>query len=108
MGNIEGVHRFDDEGASISGGVSTFIEFDLEGQQYDESWLKAGIGVEGQLLDGKASLMLNGTTEGESTSAWFAASYQITVSVKRSHLLTSYKSIILSPTSIGDKHDKKN
>jgi len=40
------------------------------------AWLKAGAGIEGQLTDGKASLMLNGTTEGEAMSTWIAASYQ--------------------------------
>jgi len=53
------------------------FEFDLEGQDFDSTWLKGGVGVEGQLGDGKAFLMLNGTTEGEMLSSWVAASYQI-------------------------------
>jgi hypothetical protein len=35
------------------------------------------LGVEGQLGAGKASLMLNDTTEGEMPSTWLAASYQL-------------------------------
>jgi len=77
IGNLEGVYRFEDEASSVSGGVVGIYEFDLDGQQYDDVWLKAGVGIEGRLADGKASLMLNGTTEGEAMSTWIAASYQI-------------------------------
>jgi len=77
IGNIEGVYRFEDEASVVTGGVIGVYEFDLDGQQYDDAWLKAGVGVEGQLADGKVSLMLNGTTEGEAMSTWIAASYQI-------------------------------
>ena len=37
-----------------------------------------------------------------------ALTVELTVSVKRTHLLILSKSITLSPTSIGDKHDKTN
>jgi len=77
IANIEGVRRFDDEGDSVSGQVVGMFSFDLEGKNYDQNWLKGGVGVEGQLGKGKASLMLNGTTEGEAPSSWVAASYQI-------------------------------
>ncbi|ORU92293.1 MAG: hypothetical protein A6F70_02540 [Cycloclasticus sp. symbiont of Bathymodiolus heckerae] len=76
IGNIEGVYRFEGKASAVTGGVVGIYEFDLDGQQYDDAWLKAGIGIEGQLADGKASLMLNGTTEGEAMSTWIAASYQ--------------------------------
>jgi len=77
IANIEGVRRFDDEGDSVSGQVVGMFSFDLEGKNYDQNWLKGGVGVEGQLGKGKASLMLNGTTEGEAPSSWVAASYQV-------------------------------
>jgi len=65
-----------DEASSVSGGVVGIYEFDLDGQQYDEAWLKAGVGIEEQLADG-LPLMLNGTTEDEAMSSWVATSYQI-------------------------------
>jgi len=75
--NFEVAHRFDDEGARISGQMLGLSAFDLSGHKYDSTWLKAGVGVEGKLGRGKASLMLNGTTEGEMASGWLAASYQL-------------------------------
>jgi uncharacterized membrane protein len=77
VANIEAAHRFDNQGAGTSGQLLGLFEFDLEGQDFDSTWLKGGVGVEGQLGDGKAFLMLNGTTEGEMLSSWVAASYQI-------------------------------
>lgn len=78
IANIEAVHRFDESGSSTSGQVVGLFDFNLKGQDYDQNWFKGGLGVEGKLGKGKALLMLNGTTEGEMTSLWLAASYQLT------------------------------
>jgi len=75
--NLEAAHRFDNEGAGASGEVIGLNAFDLEGQKFDTSWVKAGLGIEGNVGPGKAYLMLNGTTEGEAPSAWLAMSYQL-------------------------------
>lgn len=77
VANLEAVHRFDDKADNTSGQVVGLFAFNLEGQKYDQNWFKGGIGVEGKLGQGKASLMLNGTTEGEMASSWLAASYQM-------------------------------
>lgn len=77
VANVEAVHRFDDKADSTSGQVVGLFGFNLDGQEYDQNWFKGGIGVEGKLGKGKASLMLNGTTEGEMASSWLAASYQL-------------------------------
>ena len=77
LGNLEVAHRFDDQGSQTSGELIGLFGFDLPGQDYDQDWIKAGIGIEGELGKGKASLMLNGTTEGEMPSAWAAFSYQV-------------------------------
>ena len=77
VANIEAVHRFDASSDGISGTVVGLGAFDLAGQKYDQNWLKAGLGIEGMVGNGKLSVMLNGTTEGEMPSAWLAASYQI-------------------------------
>ena len=77
LGNLEVAHRFDDQGSQTSGELIGLFGFDLPGQDYDQDWVKAGIGIEGELRKGKASLMLNGTTEGEMPSAWAAFSYQV-------------------------------
>lgn len=77
VANLEAAHRFDSEGARTSGQMVGLFAFDLEGQQYDSTWMKAGVGLEADLELGKASIMLNATTEGEMPTAWLAASYQV-------------------------------
>ena len=77
LGNLEAAHRFDDDGSRTSGQLIGLFSFDLPGTDYDQNWFKAGIGVEGNLGKGKASLMINGTTEGEMPSAWAAFAYQV-------------------------------
>jgi hypothetical protein len=74
--SLEAAHRFDERGARSTGEVIGLFSFDLDGQDYDTDWIKAGIGVEGALAGGKLSVMLNGTTEGSALSAWLAASWQ--------------------------------
>jgi len=76
ISNLEAAHRFNDNGAGSTGQVIGLSSFDLNGQQFDQSWLKAGVGLEGKVAGGKAYIMLNGTTEGEVASAWLAVSYQ--------------------------------
>ena len=75
--NLEAAHRFDAAGTRTSGEMLSLFGFDLDGREYDQTWARGGIGVEGQLGQGKASLMLNGTTRGEMPNVWLAASYQV-------------------------------
>jgi len=77
-GNLEAAHRFDDKGEGVSGNLVGLFAFDLEAREYDRNWFKAGAGIEGQVGGGKASLMLNGTTEGEMPNLWAAVAYQMT------------------------------
>lgn len=78
VANLEAAHRFNDRGANTSGEVLGLFSFNLPGQSYQSTWLKGGVGVEGLLCKGKASLMLNGTTRSNMPNAWLAASYQLT------------------------------
>lgn len=77
IANIEAAHRFDSKASTTSGTVATLGTFSFDGQDYEQNWLKAGFGVEGKLGNGKISVMLNGSTEGEMPDTWLAASYQI-------------------------------
>lgn len=77
VANLEANHRFNDTGASSSGQVIGLFSFSLPGQSYESTWLKGGVGVEGMLGKGKASVMLNGTTRSAMSNAWLAASYQL-------------------------------
>lgn len=77
VANLEYTRRFDGSADGTTGEVIGLFSFDLDGENFDRNWLKGGVGVEGNLAKGKASLMLNGTTEGEFMSSWIAASYQM-------------------------------
>jgi hypothetical protein len=78
VSNLELAHRFEDRGAATSGTITGLFAFNLAGQEHKRTWMKAGVGVEGQLGAGKASLMLNATSESEMPNVWLAASYQLT------------------------------
>lgn len=75
---LEGVHRVEDKGRNISGQVIGLGAFDLAGASYRQDWLRAGVGFETDLGGGILSLMGNGTTRGESASAWVAANWRLT------------------------------
>lgn len=77
VGTVEAVHRFEKEGARTSGEVVGLFGFDLDGARNERDWLRAGAGVEGKLGGGRASLMLNATTKGETPSYWLAAMWQM-------------------------------
>ena len=76
VGLVEAAHRFDNDGVNVSGTVVGLSAFNYNAQSTEDTWLRAGIGVEHKTDSGKASLMLNGTTKGEAPTAWIAASWQ--------------------------------
>lgn len=77
LSTLEAVHRFETHGARTSGQMIGLFGFDLEGQKYHQDWLRLGLGVEGKLGAGRASVMINGTTAGEAPNVWLAASYTV-------------------------------
>jgi probable HAF family extracellular repeat protein len=78
VATLEAAHRFERNGTASSGEVIGLFPFSLDGRKNQRNWLRAGIGVEGVLAEGKASLMFNATTKGEAASAWLAANWQRT------------------------------
>ncbi len=76
ISTLEAVHRFEKSGARTSGQMVGLFAFDLPGAANKQDWLRAGVGVEGKLAGGSASLMVNATTQGESSNVWLAASWQ--------------------------------
>ena len=73
---VEGVHRFERKGDTIKGEVVGLFPFELDGQKYKRTWLRGAVGLEGEVLTGTGSLMLNATTSGSAASAWVAASWK--------------------------------
>lgn len=76
IGMLEAAHRFEKSGPRSSGQVIGLSDFGLDGRKNDRNWLRLGVGVEGKLAGGRASLMLNATTKGETSNAWLAANWQ--------------------------------
>jgi len=77
LGRLEGVHRFNNQGADSTGDVAGLYGFNLSGQTYKRNWLRAALGIEGKIGGGTGSLMLNTSTQNDSTSYWLAASYRM-------------------------------
>lgn len=77
VGTLEAAHRFENAGARTVGQVIGLFGFDLAGPANNQNWLRVGVGIEGKVADGTASLILNATTNGEMPTMWLAASWQI-------------------------------
>lgn len=73
---LEGAHRFERRGDTIRGEVVGLFPFALDGQEYDRSWLRGAVGLEGSVLTGTGSLMVNATTKGSAPSAWVAVNWR--------------------------------
>lgn len=76
LGALEAAHRFEKSGARMAGQVLGLFGFDVAAPDSRQDWLRAGIGIEGRLAEGKATVVLNLTTRGEMPSAWLAANWQ--------------------------------
>ena len=78
LGTLEAAHRMERRSTGISGQVVGLFNFDIAGNELQQDWLRAGMGIEGKLADGIASLAFNISTRGEAANAWLAASWQKT------------------------------
>lgn len=76
VGLVEAAHRFNNDGVTVGGTIVGLSDFKYHTETNADSWLRVGVGVEYKTGSGKASLMLNGTTQGETPNAWVAASWQ--------------------------------
>jgi probable HAF family extracellular repeat protein len=76
---IEGAHRFDGQGPASSATLLGPGGFTVStaGARVEQDWLRVGGGVEAQVGRGTASVMVNGTTEGEMPAYWVAASWRM-------------------------------
>lgn len=75
--NVEAAHRFEKNGVGTSGNLVGLSSFNFDGKSNKRDWLQAGVGLEGKLGKGKASLMLNAITNSNMPKTWVAAAYQI-------------------------------
>jgi len=79
MGVLEGVYRFQDGASDINGkllGTGGF-NFSFAGANHEQLWARAGIGAESMIGNGKAVVIMNGATRGESPNVWLNARYQM-------------------------------
>ncbi|MCO6177605.1 autotransporter domain-containing protein, partial [Ciceribacter sp. RN22] len=76
VGTLEAAHRFEKDGPRTSGQVIGLFGFDLPGADNMQNWVRAGVGIEGRIADGTASLMLNTTTQGDTPSHWLEVRWQ--------------------------------
>lgn len=76
LARIEAVHRMETEGSTASGQIIGLQSFELPGIAYQQNWLRAYVGAEGAAGPGRASITLNGSTEGSTPNAWLYGSYR--------------------------------
>jgi probable HAF family extracellular repeat protein len=77
-GTVEGVHRFESSGSAVSGQVIGIGSFSFAQPDYEQTWLRAGIGFEADIAGSTLSVMVNGTTSGEAPDGWIAMSWRKT------------------------------
>lgn len=77
IGTLEGVHRFDDKSANVTGVVTGLYAFDLGSVSYQQNWLRAGAGFEADIGGSTLSLMGNVTSQSQSAKAWVAANWRM-------------------------------
>ena len=78
LAHLEAAHRFEQHSSGVEGQILGLNRFNIEGNNYRQDWLSAGIGLDGNLGKGVASIMLNATTESQAPSSWLYASYRLT------------------------------
>jgi hypothetical protein len=78
IGTLEGVHRFEDKSANVTGQAVGLYAFDLGGVTYQQDWLRAGAGFEADIGASTLSVMGNATTQSNGPSAWIAANWRVT------------------------------
>lgn len=77
LGGLEIVNRMNSQGKGVSGQVIGLSLFEYTGRNYSQEWLRASFGVEQGLGKGKASLMINASTQGEDPNIWVGFNYSL-------------------------------
>lgn len=76
VGTVEAAHRLESHGARSRGEVLGLFSFDLEGERNQRNWWRLGVGLNGTLVGGSASVLVNFTTQSAAPSAWLAMRWQ--------------------------------
>lgn len=74
---VEGVHRFQDQGPDSEGNFASLPSLSIPGEQFQNTWLRASLGMSASVGPGTFAVSVNVTSRGEQASAWVASSYQI-------------------------------
>ena len=78
LGRVEAAHRFEERSDGARGQVIGLSNFETSGSSRKQTWFRGGLGAETNLGQGKASVMLNVSTEGENKpDAWLSVGYRI-------------------------------
>lgn len=76
LATLDATHRFEKQGAGVSGQLIGLSAFDFAGASTDQDWLHGGVGIESKAGAGKLSLMANATTMGNAPNYWLALRWQ--------------------------------
>ncbi len=77
-GKAEAAYRFEKQTANISGTIVGLSDFNLDGADIDQFWVRGAIGAEFDAGGGTASLSINASTEGDDPTVWLKSGWKVT------------------------------
>ncbi|WP_162939500.1 autotransporter domain-containing protein [Neorhizobium sp. NCHU2750] len=70
-------YQFENHAAATTGTLTGISDFDLEGQDLQQFWVRGGLGAEFDVGKGVASFMVNATTKGQDPTVWLRSNYTV-------------------------------
>lgn len=70
-------YQFENHATATSGTLIGISDFNLQGQDLQQFWVRGGLGAEFDLGKGVASFMVNATTKGQDPTVWLRSNYTV-------------------------------
>lgn len=77
LAKTEVSYQFESHTAATSGTLTGVTNFNIEGQDLKQLWVRGGIGTEIDVAGGTASFMVNATTQGQDPTVWLRSNYTV-------------------------------
>lgn len=77
LAKTEVSYQFEDQSAATSGTLTGISDFNVDGHELKQFWVRGGIGAEFDVGGGTASFMVNATTQGQDPTVWLRSNYTV-------------------------------
>ncbi|WP_288430101.1 autotransporter domain-containing protein [uncultured Agrobacterium sp.] len=77
LAKTEVSYQFEGHAAATSGTLTGVSDFNIDGQDLKQFWVRGGIGAEFDVGGGTASFMVNATTQGQDPTVWLRSNYTV-------------------------------